>query len=135
MTRWCRPPAVTCPAAWCSISARAGAGSRAGPRARALKPDEPVENPRPVGRRNAWAAVLYRQHDRSAGSLALDDDVGSRGPLEPPGRHIVAADLDHLGGVVVLRPGPMSQAIDVLRGALAEYRGDVDMRDVAGGID
>jgi len=28
----------------------------------------------------------------------------------------------------------VSQAIDVLRGALAEYRGDVDMRDVAGGI-
>jgi hypothetical protein len=27
------------------------------------------------------------------------------------------------------------QAIDVLRGALAEYRGDVGMRDVAGGID
>jgi hypothetical protein len=29
----------------------------------------------------------------------------------------------------------VSQAIDVLRGALAEYRGDVGMRDVAGGID
>jgi hypothetical protein len=27
------------------------------------------------------------------------------------------------------------QAIDVLRGALAEFRGDVGMRDVAGGID
>ena len=29
----------------------------------------------------------------------------------------------------------VSQAIDVLRGAVAEYRGDVGMRDVAGGID
>ncbi len=29
----------------------------------------------------------------------------------------------------------VSRAIDVLRGALAEYRGDVDMRDVAGWID
>ena len=29
----------------------------------------------------------------------------------------------------------VSQAIDVLRGALAEYRRDVGMRDVAGGID
>jgi hypothetical protein len=29
----------------------------------------------------------------------------------------------------------VSQAIDVLRGALAEFRGDVGMRDVAGGID
>jgi hypothetical protein len=29
----------------------------------------------------------------------------------------------------------VSQAIDVLRGALAEYRGDVGMRDVAGWID
>jgi len=29
----------------------------------------------------------------------------------------------------------VSQAIDVLRGALAEYRGDVDMRDVAGRMD
>ena len=29
----------------------------------------------------------------------------------------------------------VSRAIDVLRGALAEYRGDVDMPDVAGGID
>jgi len=29
----------------------------------------------------------------------------------------------------------VAQAIDVLRGALAEYRGDVDMRDVAGRMD
>ena len=29
----------------------------------------------------------------------------------------------------------VSQAIDVLRGALAEYRGDVNMRDVVGGMD
>jgi hypothetical protein len=29
----------------------------------------------------------------------------------------------------------VSQAIDVLRGALAEYRGAVDMRDVAGWMD
>ena len=29
----------------------------------------------------------------------------------------------------------VSQAIDVLRGALAEFRGDVGMRDVAGWID
>jgi hypothetical protein len=29
----------------------------------------------------------------------------------------------------------VSQAIDVLRGALAEFRGDVDMRDVADWID
>jgi len=29
----------------------------------------------------------------------------------------------------------VSQAIDVLRGALAEYRGDVDMRDVEGWMD
>jgi hypothetical protein len=29
----------------------------------------------------------------------------------------------------------VSQAIDVLRGALAEFRGDVDMRDGAGGMD
>ena len=29
----------------------------------------------------------------------------------------------------------VSQAIDVLRGALAEFRGDVDMRDVAGWMD
>jgi len=29
----------------------------------------------------------------------------------------------------------VSQAIDVLRGALAEYRGNVDVRDVAGRMD
>jgi hypothetical protein len=29
----------------------------------------------------------------------------------------------------------ITRAIDTLRSALAEYRGDVDMRDVAGGID
>jgi hypothetical protein len=40
-----------------------------------------------------------------------------------------------LDGLQSERFRQVAQAIDVLRGALAEYRGDVDMRDVAGWID
>jgi hypothetical protein len=40
-----------------------------------------------------------------------------------------------LDGLQSERFRQVSQAIDVLRGALAEYRGDVDLRDVAGWID
>jgi hypothetical protein len=88
--------------------------------ARALNADLEAARPRPESRSEPSEADA-----REASQLfgELEEDLN------------VAEFEAWLAGLQSERFRQVSQAIDVLRGALAEYRGDADMRDVAGWID
>ncbi len=88
--------------------------------ARALNADLEAASPRHEIRHE-----LREADTREASQLfgELEDDLN------------VAEFTAWLDGLQSERFRQVSQAIDVLRGALAEFRGDVDMRDVAGWID
>ena len=88
--------------------------------ARALNADLEAASPRQEMRHEPSAADA-----REASQLfgELEDDLN------------VAEFEAWLEGLQSERFRQVSQAIDVLRGALAEYRGNVDVRDVAGRMD
>jgi hypothetical protein len=88
--------------------------------ARALNADLEAARPRPE-----IHYVPAEADAREASQLfgELEDDLN------------VAEFTAWLDGLQSERFRQVSQAIDVLRGALAEFRGDVDMRDVAGWMD